>query len=272
MLPRRRYAIHRRHSEMSFMPWILLLVLAAAGLVVFAALFKVPERVFGLGLALVEGELRQILSPTRGTVERFLKEEGDSIRVGDPVAIIQIDDGEDEFKTVFAQFDGVIAEIIAYPNTVVKKGQALTLVTKGDDNLHGLEILGFVSSLEGKAIKPGMKAQVFPSITKPYVHGHIVATVKRIGKLPMSLSAVQSAIKIPEVGNYIRNKLDAEPISVTLTLEKDPTHKTGYRWSGAGPDYEIDSGMITDFAVIIDEPSLLSYLWPSFGLIKRGER
>ena len=145
----------------------------------------------------------------------------------------------------------------------MQKGESLALITALGDVRHHLELIGFVSSLEGKKISLGMKARIWPSISNTYHDGALLATVKQVGKLPMAKAAVQSIIKIPGLAKYIRNKIEAEPFLVVLALDKDPKQTSGYRWSKAGPSFELDSGVIADFDIIYDEQSLLARSFPA---------
>lgn len=246
--------------------WATLLFLGSVvlALLVFCVLTVVPQQVHGIGILLLQGELGQILSPTSGTLERWLKEEGDTIKIGDTVALVRPHSNVLQTQAVKSGVDGVIAEIITYANTQATLGQALAIVTSLGDTRKDLELIGFVSSLEGKKIFPGMTATITPSVTNDVTHGHVLATVKRVGKLPMTKTAVQSMVKIPEVAKYIRKQVDGEPFVVVLSLIHNSEHKTGYQWSGPGPSFELDSGTFADISITYAEPSILSLLWPGF--------
>lgn len=211
----------------------------------------------------MQGELGQILSVGTGTVEKWLKEEGEGVKKGESVVLIRDIDDPGKIHRVISGIDGEVAEILAYPNTVVVKGQTLAIVTSPGDPRRDLELVGFVSSLEGKKIQSGMDALVDPTIINPYNHGHLLASVKRVGKLPMSKVAIQSLVKIPEVAKYIKSRIDAEPFVVILSLERDEEHLTGYRWSGPGPSFLLDSGIFADIRIVYARPTILSLLWPS---------
>lgn len=230
--------------------------------VVFAALYTVQETVKGLGIFLVKGEIGQVISPTDATVVRWLVEESDEVNTQEKVVILRpFDESRGEIY-VSATRNGHIAEIIAYPGTPVSIGESLALITAPGDKRKELEIVGFVSSLAGKKIKPGMKTLVWPSITG-IKEGALLATVKRVGKLPTSKAALKSLIKIPSLAKYIRNRIEDEPFLVVLSLVPDENQISGYRWNGPGPTFELDYGIIADFSIIYAQPSLLELLWPS---------
>lgn len=238
--------------------------MAIAALIWLLAHFIYPQKIDGLGLLLIKGEVGQVLSPTSGTISAWLLDEGSQIKAGDVLALIQDYSSSANLHKVLSHSEGFVAEIIAYPNTAVKRGQALAIITSAGDPRRDLELVGFVSALKGKKIRPGMKAIIDPTVTDPYTEGHLTAVVKRVGRLPMTKAAIQSVVKIPEVAKYIRGQLEAEPFVVVLNLVADEQHITGYRWTGRGPSFVLDSGVFGSFQVIYDEPSLLALLWPSF--------
>jgi hypothetical protein len=261
---------HQYRFARRFLPRLILLLLALVAIILFCASFRIPQKVPGVGLLLLKGGLKQVLSPATGTIESFVKEEGDVIKLGDIIAYIRDHADQDVKKPIIAHTEGIIAEIIAYPDTLVAKGQAIAIMTNHGDVTKDLELIGFVSSLEGKKITRGMDALIDPSIINPHVTGHLVATVKRVGKLPMSKAAIQSVIKIPEVAHYIRDQINAEPFVVVLSLKQNESHQTGYAWTGPGPNFALDSGIIADIFIITEEASLAERLFPSIFRFRGG--
>lgn len=253
----------RTAKNIPWWPVLGALGLMLASMIIIAAFYKVPRLIRGLGILLMQGEMTQIISPKEATLDAWLVEEGSKVKAGQGLATLRSHDASLKAFNVFAPKSGLLAEIIAYPGSQVSIGQGIALLTPEGDARRHLEVLGFVSSLEGKKIKAGMQARVWPSVTSAYEHGALLALVKQVGKLPMAKAAVQSIVKIPELAKYIRNRIEAEPFLVVLSLPLDMHTPSGYRWSGAGPAFALDSGIIVDFDIIYDEPSLLGLLWPA---------
>lgn len=254
--------IFRAKNGFGLLPFTLLSVVVLALALIFAKFTIIPQTTKGLGMLLYRGELGQVLSPAAGIVTSWLKEEGDDISKGEVLALLLNHENQPKIE-VRAVEDGVIAEIIAYGNTWVEKGQPLAIIAHRGDPRADLELIGFVSSLDGKKIRPGMTAMVDPTITSPYLHGHLVAKVKRVGKLPMTKAAILSLLKIPEVAKYIRSQIEAEPFVVVLQLEKNDQGITGYQWTGPGPEFPLDSGVFAQINITHREETLFDMLWPS---------
>jgi len=268
-----------KHSFISFrarsysaVPLLVAFLLITVGIIIFLMLYTYPQQIKGLGLLLIHGDLKQIPSPATGTIEEWSKEEGDVVKANEEIALLLTNDNAESIKKVRSKVDGILAEILVYQNTSVMKNQALALLTNLGDVREDLEVIGFVSSLDGKKIKPGMKALIDPSIVDPRIHGHLKGRVKRVGKLPMTKSALSSLVKIPELAKYIRERIEAEPFVVVLSILRDKNHQTGYEWTGPGPNFLLDSGIIADISIIIFEPTLLSMLLPSWFLSRMGDK
>jgi hypothetical protein len=262
-----------KNRARDFIRWWSVLIFLLGILIVLvwlASFIVVEQKISGLGLLLQNGELSQIVSKKAGTMMRWLVDEGDPIKQNDIIALVQDHSDPPHTYSIHAPLDGVVAEIIAYQNTPIENGEVIALISKLGDPRKDLELVGFVSSLEGKKIALGMKAIIDPTITDAYIHGHVEATVKRVGRLPVTKAAITSIVKLPEVAKYIRRQIEGEPFVVELSLTPDEHHKTGYRWSGPGPDFILDSGVFGHFYVIYDEPTILSLLWPSLFRRFRG--
>jgi hypothetical protein len=258
------------HDFLKFWPTLWFLAAVILSIILFFALSIYPQTINGVGLLLMQGELSQIISPVTGTVEAWYKEEGETIKTGEMLALVRHHKDLDKTMVIKSNLDGVVAEIIAYSNSIIHMGEPLAFITKHGDPQKDLMLVGFVSSLKGKMLTKGMPATIEPSLTDPLIHGQLLATVKRVGKLPMTKAALQSMLKIPEMAKYVRQRLEAEPFVVVLSLNPDSTHKTGYLWNGPGPLFLLDSGIFADFSIVYDEPSILALLWPSLKRFRLG--
>jgi hypothetical protein len=242
-------------------------LLALLGLVIFClsvltVLWHVPKKIDGLGFILVNGAINQVQSTHSGTVMEWLVEEGDHVNAGDPIAKVALVADPKIMDVVRAVSAGEIAEILAYPGTVVEKNQALVLLTAIQEAGSSLEVMAFVSSLSGKKITANMVAEIRPTIFNPHREGFLLGHVKRVGKLPVSKSALGSLIKIPELAKYIRSQIEAEPFLITIAVDSDASHESGYSWVGHG-GFSLDSGILANVSVIVARPTLFELLFPT---------
>lgn len=240
------------------------LILIAITLLIVGLLLKtiiVKKEVDGIGMILLHGAIYDEKSPSEGTLTDWLLEEGDEVKKGQAFAVISPFNDPKETKTLLSHFDAEIGEILVAPGTVVKVNQTLAILTPRGNIRKDLRVVAFVSSLEGKKIKPGYKAKILPTIFSPYQEGFLLGRVEKVGKLPISKDALHAIIKIPELANYLRSKVEAEPFLVTLTIDNDEAHPSGYSWVGKG-GFGLDSGLISQIFITYQELSLLQMIWP----------
>ncbi len=253
-------------------PWGLAvgLSLAIGALLIASALIRVSLSIDGLGILLFKGGLEYVLSPEDAVLREWLVEEGDVLQPHQLIAILQSRQSPFGTLEIKAEKEAVLAEIINYPGAKLASGDTLALLSANADKRSDLEVIGFVSSLVGKKIKEGMPVLIYPSISDDYHDGALMGTVRRVGKLPVSKSAINSLIKIPELAKYIRNSIDAEPFLVVITPIKNAEHPSGYKWKGPGPNFALDSGIISSFSVEYQQRSLLENNWPKLAKLLFG--
>jgi len=214
--------------------------------------YQVPLMVDGIGLILFKGGIDVVFAPDSGVIDQWLIEEGDKVKAGQVLALMA---NQREIK---AHKAGVIAEIISFAANNVEAGQSLAFISADGDPKKDLHLVAFVSSLEGKKISAGMKVHIRPTISDSR-HGYLVGTVSRLGKLPISKAGITSLVKIPELAKYIRSQISAEPFLVMISLDHDSEHLTGYRWTKAGPNFLLDSGIIAHLSIIYEYVSPINF-------------
>jgi multidrug resistance efflux pump len=239
----------------------LLVVLAAS--LIFAAFFRVESQADGIGVLLIKGAIDRVTSPRDGTISDCFYEEGDFVKKGSVIALLQSFKAEEKIE-IIAHADGLIAEISAYPGSFVSQGETVAIMTEQGDPRKDLELTGFVSSLVGKRLKPGMPVKIRPSITNARSDGELLGVLKSVAKLPASKAAILSLLKVPELAKFIQKKIEAEPFLVMISLTQDDAHESGYAWTGPGLKNILDSGVIAEFSVTFAKERLLAFLWPSF--------
>lgn len=229
---------------------------------IFISLYRISLTTDGLGIILFKGGMGQLSSTQSATVEKWFLEEGDAFKTGDKLVSLRSHLPPFRLDALKANDAAILAEVVAYPGTKVEPGDALAFLSAHGDKRSDLEVIGFVSSLEGKKIHSGMRVSIMPTITNEYRDGILLGEVKRVGKLPVSKAAINSLVKIPELAKYIRSRIEAEPFLVVINLQKDQLQPSGYRWQGRGPPFVLDSGLLAYFRVEYEQKTLLETFWP----------
>lgn len=107
-----------------------------------------------------------------------------------------------------------------------------------------------------------MPVQVSPSTVKREEYGAILGHVTWVADFPSTSRGMTRLL-----GNEaLVNKLMAEgpPIQVDVSLERDPSAPTGFRWSSSrGPSVKISSGTLAEGNVIVREDRPIRLVIPT---------
>jgi HlyD family secretion protein len=106
-----------------------------------------------------------------------------------------------------------------------------------------LEAVIFVPAEQGKRIKPGMQVHVEPSTVKREEFGMMLGTVETVSDFPMTPQGISAVLHNETL--VTRFTHDGAPYAAKVSLERDPSTATGYRWAvGDGPNVHLTSGTL----------------------------
>jgi HlyD family secretion protein len=164
--------------------------------------------------------------------------------------------------TINSPYTGQVIELAIVPGQVIQAGTALASLEIEDED-EELISLTYFPDRDGKQIKPGMAAQVTPSIVKRERYGGIVGEVESVSPFPLTTQEIAAAVGNQELAqNFTRN---GPPVQVFIALEMDETNASGYAWtSSQGPDEDITSGTTTLVQVRVGEIAPIAYIIPLF--------
>lgn len=128
-----------------------------------------------------------------------------------------------------------------------------------------LEATVYMSPDRGKNIRPGMEVRVEPRTIKREEYGAIVGTVVTVSDFPVTPQGMLADLHNDAlVKSFSQN---GAPYAAKVTLERDPSTISGYRWtSGKGPPLLLSSGTLTRAEVTTRAQPPISLVIP---LIKR---
>jgi HlyD family secretion protein len=172
----------------------------------------------------------------------------------------------DEAINVRSPFDGRIIEVQSDVGDVVNRGKSVVAL----ENTHeSLTALLFIPAGEGKKVKPGMAAQIAPSVAKREEYGFMKGTVTNVSGLPATDAAAEAILHNSRLVEQLFQR--GNPIIVTVELVPDKTTPSGYGWSTSkGPPVEITSGTLADGQIVVQRQRpitlVLPYLRKLFGI------
>ncbi|MGD9107701.1 MAG: NHLP bacteriocin system secretion protein [Gammaproteobacteria bacterium] len=163
---------------------------------------------------------------------------------------------------VISPYTGRIVELDIQSGEYVDKHQLLLRIERFQTDAAGLHAILFVSPIEGKRIKTGMKVQLAPSTVRPEEYGYLLGKVSYVSKY-----SVTSFDIVNILGNRDFTKAFSRglmPLEVRVKLIPDSKTQSGYKWSSSkGPPIRIDSGTFCMGKVIIGRIRPINLVLPA---------
>ena len=155
--------------------------------------------------------------------------------------------------------DGKVTEMAIVKGQVISAGDYIARVsigTEGDD-----VVVCYVPVSEGRKIKIGMKASVYPSTVKKQEYGHMRGTVVYVDNYVTSQAEIANQVGMDTMVNeFLKN---GPVIEVRLELDKDESTASGYWWSTRkGREIELTEGTMIDSDICVQEKSPISMIVP----------
>jgi len=148
-----------------------------------------------------------------------------------------------------SDFNGRVIEVLVKPGQLVREGQAVvTCESAGTE----LEVEVFVPAYEGKKILPGMRLQVTPSTVQREEYGFIVGKVTSVAIFPISRDGLLTSLKNEKLVDSLMTQ--GPVLSVDGSLDRDPSTKSGFRWSSRkGAEVVVTVGTLGTAEVVVHE-------------------
>ena len=161
---------------------------------------------------------------------------------------------------VYSPFDGKVIEMMINPGMYVSAGSSMISIEPYEIS-EKLETVIYVNPQEGKKIKKGMKAKIYPSTVEVEEYGYMIGEVLKVSEYPSTFQGMLRTLGNEEL---IKSFLtQGPPIAITIIPEIDSTTYSGFKWSSIfGPEQEIRSGTLCSSKVIVETKRPISLLIP----------
>ncbi|WP_419420844.1 NHLP bacteriocin system secretion protein [Legionella sp. D16C41] len=151
---------------------------------------------------------------------------------------------------------GMVAEVRVRIGDYTKPGEVLLSIIPTDQNLYALV---FVPAKRGKLLKPGMEAQITPTIINKMEYGTIKGKVQSISLLPVTEESMMAVLKNQQL---VASFLNQGPLmSVKILMNKDSSTPSGFQWtSRLGPNMRLTQGTLVDAMINIETKKPINLL------------
>lgn len=272
------------------------LALATAGIVTWLFCGRVDRLADGRGIVIRDSEfgIYEVAGTAGGKLAEVLVKEGDTVQAGQTVArfdraelLAQLEAAEtlladgkksaleagktfelelriQELRTRYATEReivttraGRVVEVVVSAGNVISPGKTILRL----ESLTGpLEVLAYVSALEGKKVRPGMDVRVVPTTERALAHGHLHGRVNYVSVYPVTREYLTSELGGNErLADYLL--ADGSSIEVGIDLLQDPS--TGkyawFPWPNDGA--QVESGQLVEAFVVLETIRPLFLFW-----------
>lgn len=139
----------------------------------------------------------------------------------------------------------------------VKDGESIATIAAVEGEIKAIV---YLSGLEGKKARPGMKALISPTIIKKEEYGSIEGEVERISDFPESPQEILSVLKNETLVKNLTAK--DPPIKAIINLKKVGDK---FKWSSSkGPEFSISEGTYITATILVKDRSPISLIIPAF--------
>lgn len=161
-------------------------------------------------------------------------------------------------RSVEAPISGTVTEIAASLGDVLGAGTAVVRIVS---DASEMDALLFVPPSDGKLIKPGLTANVEPTVAKKEEFGTIVSNVRSVSDLPMSTSAIQAMLHNEKLVQRFSAK--GAPVAIRADLLEAPGEKERFQWTGGhGPEFEIEQGTLVSATITVRRQRPITLILP----------
>jgi len=174
-----------------------------------------------------------------------------------------------ENSRVISSYSGRILEITADQGSNIDKGESVMSLELVGKSIKTLEAVVYVPSMDGKKVRPGMRAHISPSTVKREEYGFMFGIVTHVAEFP---STTEGMMRILQNESLVQTLSRGEaPIQIYTDLIPDPRTESGFKWSSPkGPPLKIQSGTICAVTITISEQSPISLVIPFFNRVMQG--
>jgi len=161
-------------------------------------------------------------------------------------------------QLILSPVSGIILSNYVKPGDYLKQQNPISDIVTHQKKL---ELLAFVDAKQGKKIRVGMKAKVFPDHIKAIKYGGLQGEIYYVSHMPLSTKTIENMIENKSLSNEFLKKGPVIEARIKLT----PSNETasGYTWTTSqGPNQKLTIGTLAKTQIIVESASPISVIIP----------
>ena len=252
------------HLRVTYVPTYLLAAAATLLLVAFivwGVLGTVSDKAYYSGVVFPSQGTTDITLPNKGIVRSIMVRNGDSVRVGQTVALVSIGDSH-TFLT--STVNGLVISTKSDSEPFEAFDPIVSVVGKDyDGQPHRAILLAYSNNEAQRNLRVGMEAQVWPADQKRDEIGYVHGRISQVVRYPADATKVRQILKSDILAKQLLEQ-DNVVYEVLIDLQRAPNDPTSYDWSFGQPDnVSMDFGTYCSVLTETRRRSMFQYLFES---------
>ena len=224
------------HLQVTYVPTYLIAIAASlllAAFIVWGVLGTVSDKAYYSGVVFPAEGTTDIMLPNKGIVRSLMVRDGDSVKVGQTVALVSIGDSH-SFLT--STVTGLVISTKA-DNEPFEAFEPIVSVVGNDyyGQPQRAQLLAYANNEAQRDLRPGMEAQVWPANEKRDEIGYVRGRITQVVRYPADAAKVRQMLKSDILAKQLLEQ-DNVVYEVLIDLQRNPADPTCYDWSFGQPD------------------------------------
>ena len=206
-----------------------------------------------------------VLRLTTEAVEEELIDEAEQFRLNSQIEdmkrdIFSMELRLDLFSKIISPFTGRVVDIQSGIGDLVQPGDQLMTLEKAGKDVQDLELVLYVSPMDGKQVKNNMLVQISPSTVKREEFGYMLGMVTQVSTYPSSQKSMMQILNNKELVTMFSQ--GNAPVAIRANLIPDQT-PSGFKWSSSqGPPLQLTTGTLCTASVTIKRKRPVFFVMP----------
>ena len=252
------------HLRVTYVPTYLLataIALLILAFIVWGVLGSVSDKAYYSGVVFPMQGTTDITLPNRGIVRSILVHNGDSVHVGQPIAMVSVGESHSYLTSTvdglvisskvdnepFEAFDPIVSVIDDMADK--QQSQRTKLIAYADDEAQ-------------RHLRIGMEAQVWPADEKRDEIGYVRGRITQVVRYPADADEVRQTLKSDVMTQRLLGDGEKVVYEVIVELLRTPNDSSCYDWSFGQPE-DVNMGIGTYCSVLTEtrRRSMFQYLF-----------
>ena len=252
------------HLRVTYVPTYLLATAAGLLLVAFIVwgfLGNVSDKAYYSGVVFPVQGTTDITLPHKGIVRSMLVHNGDSVHLGQTIAMVSIGESH-SFLT--STVNGLVISAKT-DNEPFEAFEPIVSVIDGNasgERSQDAQLIAYADNRAQRDLRVGMEAQVWPADKKRDEIGYVRGRITQVVRYPANVVYVRKTLKSDIMTRRLIGDENKLVYKVLIALQRNPSDSTRYDWSFGEPDgVSMDFGTYCSVITETRRLSMFQYLF-----------